>query len=85
LSPKLLCQLAGYGTALTMLILPFARTLTLLQTCFFFYGLFDGVFITTSNYSRINCLSTKQRAVAFGLSAGCTAIFAAMGPPLAGE
>ena len=50
-----------------------------------FYGLGDGIFITTMNSLLMFTVDEKRRAAALGLGNTLLSIGVAAGPPLAGE
>ena len=77
-----------FGTLLVgfvTLVLPVIQSYKGIAIFVVFYGLGDGIFITTMNSLLMFTVDEKRRAAALGLGNTLLSIGVAAGPPLAGE
>ena len=65
--------------------LPSIKGYTGILVYVFFYGIGDGIFITTMNSILMFTVDEKRRAAALGLGFSLVSLGIAGGPPLAGE
>ena len=65
--------------------LPFMKSYAGILVFSVFYGVGDGVFVTTMNSLLMFTLDEKDRAAAVGLGSSLLSIGIAGGPPLAGK
>ncbi|KAL9954120.1 hypothetical protein ACROYT_G041618 [Oculina patagonica] len=84
INPRFVFQVGGCISGASVLLVTVARSYLPFVLCSIFFGLGNGVIVTTSNLIFLTCLDVKRRASAFGL-ANCLSSFAiASAPPFAG-
>ena len=85
INPCFVFQVGGCIAGASVLVLTMAQSYVLFVLCSIFFGVGNGIVVTTGNLLFLTCVDEKRRASAFGL-ANCLSSFAiASAPPFAGR
>ena len=82
---RLVFQVGGCIGGVSVILVTVAQSYVPFVLCSVFFGLGNGIIVTTSNLIFLTCVDVERRASAFGL-ANCLSSFAlASAPPFAGR
>ena len=84
-NPRYVFQVGSLITAVSVILLPLANSQTRFILCSVFFGVGNGITLTSMNVVLLNCVEAKRRASAFGLANFLSSFSVLSSPPLIGK
>lgn len=84
-NPRYVFQVGSLIAAVSVILLPWANSQTRFILCSGFFGLRNGVTLTSLNVVLLTCVEAKRRASAFGLANFLSSFSVLSSPPLIGK